>query len=49
MQNSRCERAGQSIQGWESKRQEHHRIREPFSMTGIPGTEVGGFVMTRHG
>lgn len=32
MQNSRCERVGQSTQGWESKRQEHHQIWESFSM-----------------
>lgn len=32
MQNSRCERVGQSMQGWESKRQEHHQIWESFSM-----------------
>lgn len=32
MQNSRCERGGQSTQGWESQGQEHHQIWELFSM-----------------
>lgn len=32
LQNSRPGRVGQSTQGWESKRQEHHQMWESFSM-----------------